>query len=88
MLRALSPLSTNLPVLNRLGIKQVAVLDARPGQEKKYMTAVWNDQKGTYEAFFKGAKKKYELPSDEAQAERHLPMGPRQPPAFTSQESA
>lgn len=68
VLRALSPLGTNLPVLNRLGIKQVAVLDARPGQEKKYMTAVWNDQKGTYEAFFKGSKKMYELPSDEAPA--------------------
>jgi len=68
VLRALSTLSTTLPALNRLGIKQVAVLDARQGQEKKYMTAVWNDQKGTYEAFFKGAKKKYELPSDEAPA--------------------
>jgi len=68
ILRAFSPLSTNIPVLNQLGIKQVAVLDARPGQEKKYMTAVWSDQKGTYEAFFKGSKTKYALPSDEAPA--------------------
>src|SRR3954470_9347933 len=68
ILHALSPLATNLPVLNRLGLQQVAVLDARKGQEKKYMTAVWNDQKGTYEAFYKGSKKIYALPSDESPA--------------------
>src|SRR4029079_3587325 len=39
-----------------------------PGQKKSYMTAVWNYREGTYEAFFKGSKKMYDLPVDESPA--------------------
>src|SRR4051794_32965792 len=68
VLHALSPLATNLPVLNSLGLKQVPVLDGRAGQKKTYMTAVWNYREGTYEAFLKGSKKMYELPVEESPA--------------------
>jgi len=68
VLHALTSLSTNSTVLKNLGVKQIAVLDARPGQKKKYMTAVWNDHDGTYEAFFKGSRKLYALPVDESPA--------------------
>jgi len=68
VLNALTPLGTNVPVLVRLGVQQVAVVDARKGQEEKFMTAVWNDQKGSYEKFYKGSRKIYGLPSDEAPA--------------------
>jgi ABC-type transporter Mla subunit MlaD len=68
VLHALTPLSTNLPTLERLGVKQFAVLDARKGQEKKYMTAMWNDGQRRYDAYFKGSKKKYPLPAEESPA--------------------
>lgn len=52
VLKALSPLyKTNLATLARLGVKKFHVLDTH--EEKKAPTAVWNDQKGNYEPFWK-----------------------------------
>jgi len=64
---ALWPLSTNLNTVAALGLKQIRVLDAREGQRKKFMTAVWSDRDGWYEAYSK-KHKPYWLKSDESAA--------------------
>jgi ABC-type transporter Mla subunit MlaD len=53
LLEAESRLSNNIAAIERLGLKQVRLLDARPGQKKKAVTAVWNEKKDWYEPFFK-----------------------------------
>src|ERR1043166_3927333 len=68
VVRAESFLSTNLVTLEKLGLKQIAVLDGRPGQEKRYITALWNDKEGRYDAYFKGSTKPYWLKSEETPA--------------------
>ena len=60
------PLSTNLARVAALGLKQIRVMDGRKGQEKKYMTAVWNDQDGRYDPFYR--TNMYWLKSDESPA--------------------
>jgi ABC-type transporter Mla subunit MlaD len=50
--KALTPLfKTNLATLTTLGIQKIRVLDTR--EEKKSMTAVWNDHEGVYEPYAK-----------------------------------
>ncbi len=68
VVQALWPLSTNLNAVAALGLKQIRVLDAREGQRKKSMTAVWNDREGWYEAYSPKTHKPYWLKSDESAA--------------------
>src|SRR5262245_58909216 len=66
VVHALWPLSTNLSTAAALGRKQIRVLDSREGQRKKFMTAVWNDRDGWYEAYSQKTHKPYWLKSDES----------------------
>ncbi|PYJ07951.1 MAG: hypothetical protein DME25_02705, partial [Verrucomicrobia bacterium] len=60
------PLSTNLAKVAALGRKDIRVLDGRKGQEKKTISAVWNDKEGRYDAYNK--TNIYWLKSDESPA--------------------
>jgi ABC-type transporter Mla subunit MlaD len=53
ILQAGWPLSTNVNTLTALGIQRVRVVDARKAQKKKTITALWNDQEGRYDPFYK-----------------------------------
>jgi len=69
VLHALGYLSTNLPVVEQSKLEQIAVLDGRPNQKKKQITAVWHDQSGSYEFFpRKPNPNLYWLKSDESPA--------------------
>jgi ABC-type transporter Mla subunit MlaD len=68
LVKALSLLSSNLPVIERAGVRQIVVLDARTNQAAKYFTAVWNDKAGRYDPFRKTKDKYYWLKSDESPA--------------------
>lgn len=50
---ARTSLSNSVTVVEQSGLKEVRVLDARKGQKKKSVTAVWNHQKNWYDAFYK-----------------------------------
>ena len=65
ILQAWKPLSNNLAPLKQTGLREIRVVDGR-GPEQKHIAAVWNDQEGWYETFFKSNK--YYLPSDESPA--------------------
>lgn len=68
VIRALSNLSAEtLEKASNLGRKQLRVLDGRQGQKKKWMTAIWVDHEGHYEAYTKGHKP-YWLKSEESAA--------------------
>ncbi len=65
--RAMWPLSnTNLSALEGLRLNRIRVLDCRDEQQKKTMTAVWNDYQGRYEPY--GKTNKYWLKSEESAA--------------------
>ena len=66
VVRAMWPLSTNLAKVAALGRKDIRVLDGRKGQEKKTISAVWNDKEGRYDAYNK--TNIYWLKSDESPA--------------------
>jgi ABC-type transporter Mla subunit MlaD len=57
---------TNLARLAALGRTHLRVFDTR--EEKKSMTAVWNDRGGTYDAWQRHSSKPYWLPADESPA--------------------
>src|SRR5258706_10962388 len=68
VVHALWPLSnTNLAAAASLHLTQIRVLDGRKGQEKKSMTAFWNDHEGFYEPYSK-TNKPYWLKSEESAA--------------------
>lgn len=68
IVHAFWPLSkTNLAAAASLHLTQIRVLDARKGQEKKFMTAFWNDHEGWYEPYSK-TNKPYWLKSEESAA--------------------
>jgi ABC-type transporter Mla subunit MlaD len=65
LFRALTPLSKPLlATLAESGISRIGLLDAR--QERKAITAVWNDQRGAYEPY--GRTNLYWLVADESPA--------------------
>ncbi|HSU53451.1 MAG TPA: MlaD family protein, partial [Candidatus Dormibacteraeota bacterium] len=73
--RPLSKLGKSFAALEQHRIREVAVLDTRQDskgkytEEKKYITAVWNDHEGRFDAFprnVEAAKNKYWLKSDES----------------------
>jgi len=68
LLAAERGVSTNLAVLERLGLKEVRVFDARKGQRKKSITAIWQDEKHWYEAYLAKTTKPYWLKSEESPA--------------------
>jgi len=67
ILHALKGLSTNLATISGLGLKDIRVLDGRPGEKKKTITAIWKDQEGRYEPYTK-EHKPYWLRSEESVA--------------------
>ena len=68
LLAAARGVSTNLAVLERLGLKEVRVFDARKGQRKKSITALWQDEKHWYEAYLAKTTKPYWLKSEDSPA--------------------
>jgi hypothetical protein len=65
LFKANEPLTKDLlQKISRLGIKEIRVVDTR--QKKKNITAVWNNRKGYFEAFYK--TNFYELPMNETPA--------------------
>ena len=50
---ARTALSNTVATVEKAGLKEIRVLDAREGQKKKSVTAVWNREKNWYDAFYK-----------------------------------
>jgi ABC-type transporter Mla subunit MlaD len=67
LVHAFSPIAkSNLAAVSALGLAQIRVLDH--SQERKTITAIWNDHEGRYDAYDPKTTKPYWLKSDESAA--------------------
>jgi hypothetical protein len=66
LVSAQSSLSNTVAAVEKSGLREVRVLDARTGQKKKSVTAVWNAKQNGYEPFYK--TNMYALRCDESPA--------------------